>query len=41
MLRVDMKEARIHWEPVPQEYEQVGGRALIAKASSERNSARL
>ena len=31
MLRVDMKEARIRWEPVPQEYEQVGGRALIAK----------
>lgn len=31
MLRVDMKEARIRWEAVPQEYEQVGGRALIAK----------
>jgi aldehyde:ferredoxin oxidoreductase len=31
MLRVDMKEAQIRWEPVPQEYEQVGGRALIAK----------
>ena len=26
-----MKEARIRWEPVPQDYEQVGGRALIAK----------
>ena len=26
-----MKEAQIRWEPVPQEYEQVGGRALIAK----------
>jgi aldehyde:ferredoxin oxidoreductase len=31
MLRVDVKEAQIRWEPVPQEYEQVGGRALIAK----------
>ena len=31
MLRVDMKEAQIRWEPVPQEYEQFGGRALIAK----------
>jgi aldehyde:ferredoxin oxidoreductase len=31
MLRVDMKEAQIRWEPVPQEYERVGGRALIAK----------
>lgn len=26
-----MKEAKIRWEPVPQEYEQFGGRALIAK----------
>lgn len=31
MLRVDMKEAQVRWEPVPQEYEQFGGRALIAK----------
>jgi aldehyde:ferredoxin oxidoreductase len=31
MLRVNMKEAAIRWEPVPPEYEQVGGRALIAK----------
>lgn len=31
MLRVNMKESQITWEPVPQEYEQLGGRALIAK----------
>jgi aldehyde:ferredoxin oxidoreductase len=31
MLRVNMKEAAIRWEPVPPEYEQLGGRALIAK----------
>ena len=31
MLRVNMKEAVIRWEPVPPEYEQLGGRALIAK----------
>lgn len=31
MLRVDMKEAHARYEPVPQEYEQLGGRALIAK----------
>jgi aldehyde:ferredoxin oxidoreductase len=30
MLRVDMKDSRIRWEPVPQEYERFGGRALIA-----------
>jgi aldehyde:ferredoxin oxidoreductase len=31
MLRVNMKEAQITWEPVPAEYERLGGRALIAK----------
>ena len=31
MLRVDMKEVQVRWEPVPQEYERLGGRALIAK----------
>jgi aldehyde:ferredoxin oxidoreductase len=31
ILRVNMKEGSIKWEPVPQEYEQLGGRALIAK----------
>jgi aldehyde:ferredoxin oxidoreductase len=31
ILRVNMKEANVQWEPVPQEYEQLGGRALIAK----------
>jgi aldehyde:ferredoxin oxidoreductase len=31
MLRIDMKESQIRWEPVPKEYEQLGGRALIAK----------
>src|SRR5512136_2840126 len=31
MLRIDMKDTQIRWEPVPQEYERVGGRALIAK----------
>jgi aldehyde:ferredoxin oxidoreductase len=31
ILRVNMKESSVKWEPVPQEYEQAGGRALIAK----------
>ena len=31
ILRVNMKEAGIRWEPVPPDYEQLGGRALIAK----------
>ena len=31
ILRVNMKEKGIRWEPVPQEYERLGGRALIAK----------
>jgi aldehyde:ferredoxin oxidoreductase len=31
MLRIDMRESQIRWEPVPKEYEQLGGRALIAK----------
>jgi aldehyde:ferredoxin oxidoreductase len=31
MLRVNMKETVIRWESVPPEYEQLGGRALIAK----------
>jgi aldehyde:ferredoxin oxidoreductase len=31
IVRVNMKEAVIKYEPVPQEYEQLGGRALIAK----------
>jgi len=31
ILRVNMKEGRIHWEPVPVDYERLGGRALIAK----------
>ena len=31
MLRIDMKESQVRWEPVPKEYEQLGGRALIAK----------
>jgi aldehyde:ferredoxin oxidoreductase len=31
LLRVDMREAQIRWESVPSEYEQLGGRALIAK----------
>ena len=31
MLRIDMKETQVRWEPVPKEYEQLGGRALIAK----------
>ena len=31
MLRIDMKDSQIRWEPVPKEYEQLGGRALIAK----------
>jgi aldehyde:ferredoxin oxidoreductase len=31
MLRVDMRDSQIRWEPVPKDYEQLGGRALIAK----------
>jgi aldehyde:ferredoxin oxidoreductase len=31
ILRVNMKEAGVRWEPVSAEYEQLGGRALIAK----------
>ena len=31
ILRVNMRDANLKWEPVPLEYEQVGGRALIAK----------
>ncbi len=31
MLRIDMKDSQIRWEPVPKEYEQLAGRALIAK----------
>ena len=31
ILRVNMKETGVRWEPVPAEYEQLGGRALIAK----------
>ena len=31
MLRVNMKEGRISWDAVPQQYERLGGRALIAK----------
>src|SRR5512137_2235197 len=26
-----MKDAQVRWEPVPTEYERLGGRALIAK----------
>jgi aldehyde:ferredoxin oxidoreductase len=31
ILRVNMKETRLDWGSVPQAYERVGGRALIAK----------
>jgi aldehyde:ferredoxin oxidoreductase len=31
LLRVNMNQAEISWEPVPPEYERLGGRALIAK----------
>jgi aldehyde:ferredoxin oxidoreductase len=31
LLRVNMNQAEIRWEPVPAEYERLGGRALIAK----------
>jgi aldehyde:ferredoxin oxidoreductase len=31
LLRVDMKNAHVHWEPVPDLYERLGGRALIAR----------
>jgi aldehyde:ferredoxin oxidoreductase len=31
LLRVDIGQLEVHWEPVPPAYEQLGGRALIAK----------
>ena len=31
ILRVNIKESAVRWEPVPEEYEQLGGRALIAR----------
>jgi aldehyde:ferredoxin oxidoreductase len=31
ILRVDMRQAKIKWEPAPGIYERLGGRALIAK----------
>ena len=31
ILRVNMSDLQLRWEPVPQIYEQLGGRALIAK----------
>ena len=31
ILRVNMKESAVRWESVPKEYEQLGGRALIAR----------
>jgi aldehyde:ferredoxin oxidoreductase len=31
ILRIDMKDSQIRWEPVPKAYEQLAGRALIAK----------
>lgn len=31
ILRVDMSKGQVSWEPVPEVYEKLGGRALIAK----------
>jgi hypothetical protein len=31
LLRVDMNQSKVWWEPVPPIYEHLGGRALIAK----------
>jgi aldehyde:ferredoxin oxidoreductase len=31
LLRVNMSEHQVHWEPVPPIYEKLGGRALIAR----------
>jgi aldehyde:ferredoxin oxidoreductase len=31
ILRINMKDSQVRWEPVPNEYEQLGGRALIAR----------
>ncbi|MDM7998142.1 MAG: aldehyde ferredoxin oxidoreductase C-terminal domain-containing protein [Acidobacteriota bacterium] len=31
ILRIDMEDSQIRWEPVPKAYEQLAGRALIAK----------
>jgi aldehyde:ferredoxin oxidoreductase len=31
MLRINIKEGQIRWEPTPPEYERLGGRALIDK----------
>ena len=31
LLRVNMNQSEVRWEPIPQVYERLGGRALIAK----------
>jgi aldehyde:ferredoxin oxidoreductase len=31
LLRVDMNQSQVWWEPVPPAYERLGGRALIAR----------
>ncbi|MGE5123081.1 MAG: aldehyde ferredoxin oxidoreductase C-terminal domain-containing protein [Acidobacteriaceae bacterium] len=31
LLRIDMNQGQVRWEPVPQGYERLGGRALIAR----------
>jgi len=31
LLRVDMNQSLVQWEPVPPVYERLGGRALIAR----------
>ena len=31
LVRVNMSNKEIRWEPVPAVYEQLGGRALIAR----------
>ncbi len=38
LLRVNMSQLEVHWEPVPPVYEQLGGRALIARLLLGRNS---
>ena len=35
LLRVDMNQSQVRWEPVPPVYERLGGRALIARVLLE------
>ena len=41
LLRVDMNQLKVQYEPVPSVYERLGGRALIAKIIIGRNSSSM